>query len=169
MPKGNGHIDTAAREHEEGTPEARQRLSFRRTFLSGSAKLLDGGALALGAAPALAKANNDDGDKKEQGSKANRRGVSNVDILNYALVLERLEYEFYHQTLRRFGEREIESASIFKGFGNKVRGRIYENLVCIREHEKTHVRTLIEVIRSVGASRWAIPNTNSASRAWPTS
>ncbi len=54
------------------------------------------------------------------------------------------------ENLRRFGEREIEGASIFKGFGNKVRGQIYENLVRIREHEKTHVQTLIKVIKSLG-------------------
>ena len=58
MLKGDSHIDTAAREreHEEGPSEAHQRLSSRRTFLNGSAKLLGGGALALalGAAPAFA-------------------------------------------------------------------------------------------------------------------
>jgi hypothetical protein len=59
MLKGDSHIDTAALEHEEEPSEAHQRLSSRRTFLSGSAKLLGGGALALGlgAAPAFAKGN----------------------------------------------------------------------------------------------------------------
>jgi rubrerythrin len=145
MLKGDSHIDTAAPQHEEGPSEAHQRLSSRRTFLSGSAKLLGGGALALGlgAAPAFAKGNNDDdGD--------NGRGVSDVDILNYALVLERLEYEFYRRYLKKFSERQIEGASIFDGFGNKVRGKIYENLVRIRNHEKTHVQTLIKVIKSLG-------------------
>jgi rubrerythrin len=144
MLKGDSHIDTAAAQHEEGPSEAHQRLSSRRTFLSGSAKLLGGGALALGlgAAPAFAKGNNDDGDKG--------RGVSDVDILNYALVLERLEYEFYRRYLDRFSERQIEGASIFDGFGNKVRGKIYKNLVRIRNHEKTHVQTLIKVIKSLG-------------------
>jgi rubrerythrin len=145
MLKGDSQIDTAAREHEEGTSDAQQRLSSRRTFLSGSAKLLGGGALALGlgAAPALAKGD-DDEDKGTNG------GVSDVDILNYALVLERLEYAFYRQNLQRFSEREIEGASIFEGFGNKVRSRIYENFVRIRNHEKTHVQTLIKVIKSLG-------------------
>ena len=150
MLKGDSHIDTAAQEREEGTSDA-QRLSSRRTFLSGSAKLLGGGALALGlgAAPAFAKGNDDDEDKK-QGGKRNNGSVSDVDILNYALVLERLEYEFYRQNLQRFSENKIEGASIFDGFGNKVRSNIYENLVRIRNHEKTHVQTLIKVIKSLG-------------------
>jgi rubrerythrin len=145
MLKGDSHIDTAAPQHEEGPSEAHQRLSSRRTFLSGSAKLLGGGALALGlgAAPAFAKGNDDDDGN-------NGRGVSDVDILNYALVLERLEYEFYRRYLKKFSERQIEGASIFDGFGNKVRSEIYENLKRIRNHEKTHVETLIAVIDKLG-------------------
>jgi rubrerythrin len=151
MLKGDSHIDTAAQEHEEGTSDA-QRLSSRRTFLSGSAKLLGGGALALGlgAVPAFAKGNDDDEDKKHGGKRNNGSGVSDVDILNYALVLERLEYEFYRRHLQRFSENKIEGASIFDGFGNKVRSHIYENFVRIRNHEKTHVQTLIKVIKSLG-------------------
>src|SRR5215211_6418505 len=70
MLKGDSHIDTAAHEHEEGASDA-QCLSSRRGFLTGSAKLLGGGALALGlgAAPAFAKGNDDDEDKKQGASE----------------------------------------------------------------------------------------------------
>jgi rubrerythrin len=151
MLKGDSHIDTEAREHEEPS-EAHQRLSSRRTFLSGSAKLLGGGALALGlgAAPAFANGNGNDNDEDENNANNNGGGVSDVDILNYALVLERLEAEFYRRFLNRFSESQIEGASIFDGFGSKVRSKIHENLVLIREHEETHVKTLIKVIKSLG-------------------
>jgi rubrerythrin len=127
-----------------------QALSSRRTFLSGSAKLLGGGALALGlgAAPAFARGNEDHDDKKHGGK--NGDVVSDDDILNYALVLERLEYEFYRRYLDKYSEGQIEGAAIFDGFGSKVRSKIYENLMRIRNHEQTHVKTLVAVIKSLG-------------------
>ena len=148
MLEGDSNIGTAARGPEE---HSEARLSSRRTFLSGSAKLLGGGALALGlgAAPAFAKGDKDHEDKKHGGNK-NGNGVSDVDILNYALVLERLEYEFYRRYLDKYSEGQIEGAAIFDGFGSKVRSNIYENLVRIRNHEQTHVKTLIAVIKSLG-------------------
>jgi rubrerythrin len=126
--------------------EEGRSLTSRRKFLAGSAAALAGGALMTVPGAVFAKGNGDDVD----GGKANNGGLTDVDILNYALVLERLEYEFYRRHLQRFSEQKIEGASIFDGFGNKVRSQIYENLVRIRNHEKTHVQTLIKVIKSLG-------------------
>jgi rubrerythrin len=116
----------------------------------------------------FAKGNGDDEDNK-QGGKANNSGLTDVEILNYALVLERLEYEFYRRHLQRFSEQKIEGADIFDGFGNMVRSQIYENLVRIRNHEKTHVQTLIKVIKSLGGKPVGDSDTTSASGAWLTS
>ena len=127
----------------EGTYLNESAQTSRRKFLAGSAAALAGGALMAVPGTAFAKGNDDD-----DGKKPGR--VSDVDILNYALVLERLEYEFYRRYLNRFSERQIEGAAIFDGFGNKVRGKIYQNLVRIRNHEETHVETLKKVIRSLG-------------------
>ena len=155
MIEGDNHTTPAAGE-PEGPSDARRRLSSRRGFLSGSAKVLGGGALALGlaATPAFAKGYNDDDDDDDgqqgHGNNGGRGGVSDVDILNYALTLEHLEAVFYQQNLRRFNERQIEGAKIFEGFGKEVRGQIHENLVRIREHEETHVKTLMKVIKSLG-------------------
>jgi rubrerythrin len=94
-------------------------------------------ALGLGTPAAFAEGGNGD-------------GVTDVKILNYALTLERLEYEFYRRMLSRFSESQIENAAIFDGLGDYVRRTIHENLVRIREHEETHVETLVAVIKSFG-------------------
>src|SRR5215213_6618480 len=92
MGQNSGHSREESEHMSERTylgENGGRSLTSRRGFLSGSAKLLGGGALALvlGAAPAIAKGNDDD-DKKQGGKRNNGGGVSDVDILNYALVLE---------------------------------------------------------------------------------
>ncbi len=120
---------------EEG--EDGQQLTSRRRFLAGSAAVLAGGALTA----ILPRA-----------AQAHKTGYppSDVDVLNYALTLEHLEYAFYRDGLRKFSEREFENAAVFDGLGGYLRRTSYENFVRIRNHEKTHVETLMEVIRSLG-------------------
>ena len=111
-------------------------LTSRRSFLTGSAAALASGAMM--AVPGMAKAH------------TTPDSPSDVDILNYALTLEHLEYAFYRDGLMKFGERELESAKVFDGLGRYLRRRVRENLVRIREHEETHVDTLVSVIESLG-------------------
>ncbi len=84
----------------EAVIEERARLSSRRGFITGGAKLAGGGALALavaGGAPSglrLARA---------------QEFTDDIDILNYALTLEQLE-AFYREGLEQFDEDAFEEA-----------------------------------------------------------
>ena len=108
----------------------------RRRFLAGSAAALAGGALV--AVPGVAQAH------------TTPEPPTDIAVLNYALTLEHLEYAFYRDGLRKFGEREFEGAKVFDGLGRYLRNRAYQNFVRIREHEETHVETLESVIKSLG-------------------
>jgi rubrerythrin len=116
--------------------DARRSLTSRRGFLTGSAAALAGGALM--AVPGAAFAHNPP------------NPPTAIDILNYALTLERLEATFYRRVLNRFGEREFENANIFNGLGHYLRSHAYENFKRISRHENTHVETLVKVIKSLG-------------------
>ena len=116
--------------HEAGS------VTSRRKFLAGSAAALAGGALM--AVPGVAKAHNPP------------NPPTDIDILNYALTLERLEATFYRRVLARFDQGEFENAGIFDGLGDYLRRSAYENFQRISEHEDTHVETLVSVIRGAG-------------------
>jgi hypothetical protein len=65
-----------------------------------------------------------------------------VDVLNYALTLEHLEYAFYRDGLDQFSEADFTDA----GFNPAV----VEYLGLIRDHERDHVDTLTSVIGDLG-------------------
>jgi len=112
----------------------RRRLS-RRGMLTGSLKLAGGGALALTTAgvpmlPGFGVAS------------AQMEFESDVDVLNYALTLEHLEYAFYRDGLEQFTDAD---------FGESPFNRpISEFLIDIRDHEQAHVETLTQVINDLG-------------------
>jgi len=120
-----------------------QTVPSRRKFLASSAAMLAGGALL--AVPGVAKAH------------TTARNVTDVDILNYALTLERLEKEFYRRVLDRFNEREFENAKIFDGLGDYIRSRAYGYFQLISEHEDTHVKALVATIKELGGERAPVP------------
>jgi rubrerythrin len=111
-------------------------FTSRRKFLAGSAAALAGGALM--AVPGVASAHKPPNPPKD------------IDILNYALTLERLEATFYRRVLERFSQGEFENADFFDGLGSYLRRNAYENFQRISEHENTHVKTLVDVIKSLG-------------------
>ena len=130
---------------QDGMLPGRESLS-RRKFLAGSAALLGGGAL-MAAFPGVAKAHE------------TADPPTDVDVLNYALTLEHLEYAFYRDGLKRFTRLDFRKAfgpfrgpppraGLFNVAGNKV----LDYFIRIRNHEKTHVDTLSSVIKSLGGT-----------------
>lgn len=139
---------------ETANPEGSgmRSLTSRRSFLTGSAAALAGGALM--AVPGMAKAH------------TTPDSPSDVDILNYALTLEHLEYAFYRDGLMKFDEKDFRSSNLFRGSGNFLRKAVYENFRRIREHEDTHVDKLKSVIESLGGTPVPEANYNFATTAF---
>src|SRR5689334_1172880 len=114
----------------------RSRLTRRR--LLGAAGLAAGGALLAPGLPGF------------RGSAAAQTGTpasgmspfkNDVDVLNYALTLEHLEYAFYRDGVGKFA------------FGNGPFGNAIGNdLAMIRDHEGAHVQTLTQVIQQLGGA-----------------
>ncbi len=123
------------------TPQ--ERALSRRRFLTGSAALLGGGAL-VAALPGVATAH------------TTSNPPTDIDVLNYALTLEHLEYAFYRGGLKKFSSddfqryfarnRDYQKTGIKYLDGEEVR----KYFTIIRAHESTHVQTLQDVIRSLG-------------------
>jgi hypothetical protein len=65
-----------------------------------------------------------------------------VDVLNYALTLEHLEYAFYRDGLQQFSAEDFMAA----GYATNV----YEWFGIIRDHELEHVDTITTVITDLG-------------------
>jgi rubrerythrin len=108
--------------------DERRRMS-RRAALAGSVKLATGAALALSLTnvPSIRRL------------AAAQEMTTDLDVLNYALTLEHLEYAFYRDGVGLFT------------FGDDSRGQsIDTNLAAIRDHEGEHVSTLTTVISDLG-------------------
>lgn len=69
---------------------------------------------------------------------------NDISILNYALVLERLEANFYTRFQSNFTRADFAAAN----YSNET----YEYFNLIRDHENTHVRILTSVISQLGGS-----------------
>jgi hypothetical protein len=65
-----------------------------------------------------------------------------IDVLNYALTLEHLEYAFYRDGLETFSAADFGAA----GYADNV----YQWFGIIRDHEKEHVAVITKVITDLG-------------------
>lgn len=72
--------------------------------------------------------------------RASDAGISETQVLQFALTLEHLEDTFYRQGLARFNDAAFEKA----GYPSWVRGRFEQ----IAEHEATHVAFLTSALGS---------------------
>lgn len=130
-----GSIETIANRLRDGS------LPSRRDFLRRSAAA-GAGALALSVAGSNTALAHDASDDEK----------SDVDVLNYALTLEHLEYAFYRDGIERFDKKDFMKAETLKGFGDRIRRDVRPNLMDIEEHEGIHVDTLTSVINELGGT-----------------
>ncbi len=114
----------------EAVFEERSRLISRRSLL----KISAAGALTLGVASALPMS-------RMSAFAQDIALASDLDVLNYALTLEHLEYAFYRDGIGNFT------------FGNDPFGQsIDTNLAAIRDHEGAHVTALTDAITAMGGT-----------------
>jgi rubrerythrin len=119
--------------------QERRRLS-RRGLLVGGGKAAAGGALVLTLGSAgLRSAGAQDATPADGAGDA--PFADDIEVLNYALTLEHLEYAFYRDGVGLFDFGT-------DGFGQSVNA----NLAAIRDHEGAHVQALTQVISSLGGS-----------------
>ena len=109
--------------------EERHRSVSRRTLLGTGSKLAIGGAAAMmvASSPALTRL------------VAAQDFTDDLDVLNYALTLEHLEYAFYRDGLDQFSSDNFDDG-------------VFDNLILIRDHEDVHVDALVTTISDLGGT-----------------
>lgn len=147
-------------------------LRSRRDFLSNTAKV-GAGAAALGVAgtgtAAAAHGDQPYSDSDYEDSNPNGYGaLTDVQIVKFALLLERLEATFYTEAVRdapvgsmgtsgngdggQLSEHDVERSDIAAQFANPSRRySTFQRFQQIRDHEQAHVTALEGVLEEVGS------------------
>lgn len=162
----------------ENTPGLMERvdeqLASRRGFLSYTAKAGAGaaalGALGTGTAAASHADESYSDSEYEDKNQFGYGGLSDVEIVRFALLLERLESTFYTEAVgdtpidygegsngagpdARLTEHQIERSAIAKQFANpSIRYSTFVRIKQVREHEQAHVKALEGVLKAVGSN-----------------
>ena len=115
-----------------------RRHTSRRGLLAGGAKLAGGSALALtfAGAPVVGGLR----------SLLAQDFADDLEILNYALTLEHLEFAFYRDGLEDLGEDAFADEDL------ELPENIFERLGEIRDHEQDHVEFLTQTITDLGGT-----------------
>lgn len=92
----------------------------------------------------------DDNGEMEDGELTLGDDATTVDILNFARLLEFLEGRFYQIGLDNLGCSGLLEARALDPFGPEIRGRVFDDIAVIRDHEFTHAEVLGDTIEELG-------------------
>lgn len=115
----------------------------RRRLLAGAGAVLGAGLLSSGNVVAQAEEDEEDETTVPPGFD---QPNTDVDVLNYALTLEKLEATFYETGLEAFDAAALGEASDLEDMGQFI----VDQLGTISEHESTHVDQLTRVVEVLG-------------------
>ncbi|WP_313696275.1 ferritin-like domain-containing protein [Halorarum halobium] len=151
----HGSIDSDTTDRPTMREMGRQTPS-RRGLLLGTGVAVGAGLLGVGGS-ALAQQEGGDGDGTDAVPDEYSRQYTDVDVLSYALMLERLEDAFYAEGLDTFSEEDVADSDALEQFGDGMTTAVWEYLTTVGDHESTHVDQLARVIEALGGDPGEAP------------
>jgi rubrerythrin len=88
--------------------------------------------------------------QRQQQAQQQQEQNPDIDVLNYALTLEHLEYTFYREGLKEFADDELMEANVLDAFGETIRMEVPKYLADIRDNEEAHVDAITKTIEKLG-------------------